>query len=68
MDPDMNMPRQVRKAIADIKATLDAIGDDPNAGKACYQLDLLSEMVSQRPERFQPWSYYRPRADEEFGG
>ncbi|WP_234795418.1 hypothetical protein [Mycobacteroides saopaulense] len=62
------MPRQIRKAIADIKATLDAIGDDQKADKACYQLDLLSEMVSQRPERFQPWSYYRPRADEEFGG
>ncbi|MUM15397.1 hypothetical protein FZI91_06205 [Mycobacterium sp. CBMA271] len=64
----MNLPRQVRKAVADIKATLDAIDDDPRVDRARYQLDLLSEMVSQRPQRFQPWSYYRPRAEEEFGG
>lgn len=68
MDPDMKLPRQIRKAIADIKATLDAIDNDPHAERARYQLDLLSEMVSQRPARFQPWSYYRPRVDEEFGG
>lgn len=67
MDPDMNLPRQIRKAIADIKVTLESL-DDPRADKARYQLDLLSEMVSQRPQRFQPWSYYRPRVQEEFGG
>lgn len=40
----MKLPRQIRKAIADIKVTLDAIDNDPHADKARYQLDLLSEM------------------------
>jgi hypothetical protein len=73
VEPDANVLRQVRKAVADIRATLQPLADDQagdetsSARKALYQLGLLEEMLSQSPERRQPWSYYRPRVDEEFG-
>ncbi|WP_207547387.1 hypothetical protein [Mycobacteroides saopaulense] len=63
MEPDMNLPKQVRKAAAD---ALEAI----NAGevdKARYILSLLTEMVSEPQSRWQPWSYYSPRILEEYG-
>jgi hypothetical protein len=69
----MNVSRQIRKAIADISATLPPLVDceAPEsawlAQKARYQLDLLGVMASQPAERRQPWSYYQPQVEEEFG-
>jgi uncharacterized protein (UPF0147 family) len=71
--PDMDLPRQVRKAAADINETLKPLVDyrehvcADRARKAQYQLEMLVEMVSQSAERRQPWSYFRPRVSEEFG-
>lgn len=67
MEPDMDMLKQVRKALNDIRATLATDGEavcDPV--KALYQLDLLREMIDAQPSTRQPWSFYRPRVDEEF--
>ncbi|EIU86259.1 hypothetical protein [Mycobacteroides abscessus] len=63
MEPDMNMPKQVRKAATDVQAALDAGDTD----RARYMLGLLVEMVSEPQARWQPWSYYVPRVAEEFG-
>lgn len=69
----MNVSRQILKAIADIDSTLRPLIDSASpesaraAQKARYQLNLLAVMASQPPERRQPWSYYQPQAEEEFG-
>jgi hypothetical protein len=63
----MDITRQVRKAINDIRATLEPLCGTENsdeistaAHKAAYQLDCP-------PQRRQPWSYFQPRVTEEFG-
>jgi hypothetical protein len=74
MEPDMDVVRQVRKAVNDIRATvrlLSATGHSGDAAtiarKASYQLDCLTEMLDLPPQRRQPWSYFQPRIAEEFG-
>ena len=69
----MDVARQIRKAAADIRDTLQPLVDGRERGyaeparKAQYQLEMLVEMLSQSPGRRQPWSYFQPRVAEEFG-
>jgi hypothetical protein len=74
VEPDMDITRQVRKAVNDIRATLEPFcgtehsdGVSTAARKAAYQLDCLREMLDLPPQRRQPWSYFQPRVTEEFG-
>jgi hypothetical protein len=61
--PDMDMMKQVRKALADIRESMMNV----NTAQAIYQLDLLRKMIDTPPNRQQPWSHYQPLTDEEFG-
>lgn len=70
----MDIARQVRKAINDIRKTIEPLcgteysGDiSTTARKATYQIDCLKEMLDLPPQRRQPWSYFQPRVAEEFG-
>jgi hypothetical protein len=74
MEPDMDLARQVRKAVNDIRATIRLLSATEYSGdaatvahKATYQLDCLTEMLDLPPRRRQPWSYFQPRVVEEFG-
>lgn len=66
MEPDMDLLKQVRKALRDIRTTL----TDPHQKradiKAVYQIDCLRALLDTPPERREPWSYYAVRVDEEF--
>jgi hypothetical protein len=65
LGPDMDLLKQVRKGLDDIRVTL--TGEADPSEKAVYQLDLLRKMIDAPPDRQHPWSYYRPQVDEEFG-
>jgi len=65
-EPDMDVLKQVRKALLDIRTTLTNPHEKHSNEKAVYQVDCLWALLATPAERREPWSYYRARTDEEF--
>lgn len=66
-DGDMDVLRQVRKALDDIGESFAEI----HTGKADYhkveyQVFHLRKMIDEQPSRRNPWSAYRAMVEEEF--
>lgn len=71
--PAMDMLKQVRRALDDIRQSLTDVEPYEPTGikvgeKAIYQIDLLRKMIDEQPSRQHPWSYYQPMVAEEFEG